>query len=99
MPAKYDIAIIGSGLGGLTCGYILSKNGYKVAIFEQGEQLGGCLQTFKRRGVKFETGVHYVGSMDEGQTLNMLFHYLSLFPEIQVSPLHPLAFDVVSFKG
>ena len=43
--------------------------------------------------------MHYVGSMDEGQTLNLLFHYLSLFPEIKVSPLDPLAFDVVSFKG
>jgi len=99
MQTKYDIAIIGSGLGGLTCGYILSKNGYKVAIFEQGAQLGGCLQTFKRRGVKFETGVHYVGSMNDGETLNSFFHYLSLFPKIKTLPLDPLGYDVVSFKG
>jgi len=96
---KYDITIIGSGLGGLTCGYILSKNGYKVAIFEQGAQLGGCLQTFKRKGVKFETGVHYVGSLNEGQALHHFFNYLSLFPEIVAAPLDPLGFDVVSFKG
>ena len=96
---KYDIIIIGSGLGGLTCGYILSKNGYKVAIFEQGAQFGGCLQTFQRKGVKFETGVHYVGSLNEGQSLDLFFHYLSLFPDIKVSPLDPLGFDVVSFKG
>ena len=99
MQSKYDISIIGSGLGGLTCGYILSKNGYKVAIFEQGAQFGGCLQTFKRRGVKFETGVHYVGSMDEGQTLDIFFHYLSLFPDVKVLPLDPAGFDVVSFRG
>jgi len=99
MQTKYDIIIIGSGIGGLTCGYILSKNGYKVAIFEQGAQFGGCLQTFKRKGVKFETGVHYIGSLNEGQSLNILFHYLSLFPDIQISPLDPLGFDVVSFKG
>jgi all-trans-retinol 13,14-reductase len=99
MQSKYDIVIIGSGLGGLTAGYILSKNGYKVAIFEQGAQLGGCLQTFKRRGVKFETGVHYVGSLNEGQALDFFFRYLSLFPDIAISPLDPLGFDVVSFKG
>ena len=29
----YDVLIIGSGLGGLVCAYILSKNGYKVAVF------------------------------------------------------------------
>ena len=99
MQTKYDIIIIGSGLGGLTCGYMLSKNGYKVAIFEQGAQLGGCLQTFQRRGVKFETGVHYIGSMGEGQTLDRFFHYLSLFPDIKVAPLDPTGFDVISFRG
>ena len=99
MQAKYDIIIIGSGMGGLTCGYILSKNGYKVAIFEQGAQLGGCLQTFTRKGVKFETGVHYLGSLNEGQSLDMFFHYLALYPEIKLAPLDPLGFDVVSFKG
>ena len=36
-----DVIIIGSGLGGLTCGYILQKNGYHVTILEQGAQLGG----------------------------------------------------------
>ena len=99
MCSKYDIIIIGSGLGGLACGYILSKNGYKVAMFEQGAQFGGCLQTFKRKGVKFETGVHYIGSMSEGQTLNRFFHYLSLFPGVNISPLDPTGFDVISFKG
>ena len=28
--SKYDIIIIGSGLGGLECGAILSKEGYNV---------------------------------------------------------------------
>ena len=28
--SKYDIIIIGSGLGGLECGTILSKEGYNV---------------------------------------------------------------------
>jgi len=99
MQKKYEVAIIGSGLGGLVCGYILSKNGYKVAIFEQGAQPGGCLQTFIRKGVKFETGVHYIGSMGEGQTLNLFFKYLSLFKDLKLSPLDPSGFDVISFKN
>jgi len=99
MQSKYDVAIIGSGLGGLVCGYILSKNGYKVAIFEQGTQPGGCLQTFTRKGVKFETGVHYLGSMEEGETLNLFFKYLSLFKDLKLSPLDPAGFDVISFKN
>ncbi|HRW84220.1 MAG TPA: NAD(P)-binding protein, partial [Bacteroidales bacterium] len=43
---KYDAVIIGSGLGGLQCGFILSREGYNVCIIEKNSQLGGCLQTF-----------------------------------------------------
>ena len=79
---KFEVVIIGSGLGGLLCGYILSKNGYKVAILEKNPQIGGCLQTFKRKGVKFDTGMHYVGSLEEGQMLNKFWKYLNLFDHI-----------------
>jgi all-trans-retinol 13,14-reductase len=34
------VIIIGSGLGGLTCGYILQKNGFDLTILEQGIQIG-----------------------------------------------------------
>lgn len=96
---KYDVVIIGSGLGGLLCGYILSKNGYKVAIFEKNAQIGGCLQTFKRKGVKFDTGMHYVGSLEEGQMLNKVWKYLNLFDDVKLSKLDPTGFDVISIAG
>ena len=38
---KYDVIIIGSGLGGLECGYILARNGCRVLLLEQGAQPGG----------------------------------------------------------
>ena len=75
---KYDVVIIGSGLGGLECGYILSRKGYNVCILEKNPQLGGCLQTFKRGKTVFDTGFHYVGGLDEGQPLNNLFRYFGL---------------------
>ena len=40
--SKYDIIIIGSGLGGLECGAILSKEGYHVCVLEKNELFGGC---------------------------------------------------------
>ncbi|MDR2038539.1 MAG: NAD(P)/FAD-dependent oxidoreductase [Bacteroidales bacterium] len=75
---KYDVVIIGSGLGGLECGYILSKKGYNVCILEKNPQLGGCLQTFKRGNTVFDTGFHYVGGLEEGQGLHTLFRYFDL---------------------
>ena len=61
-----SVLIIGSGLGGLSCGVILAKNGYDVTVLEQNAVIGGCLQCFSRRGVKFETGRHFIGGGDEG---------------------------------
>lgn len=95
---KYDIIIIGSGLGGLVCAYILSKNGYKVAVLEKHTQIGGCLQTFKRFGVKFDTGMHYIGSMEKDQVLYRLFNYLNL-QNIPLQQLNKNGFDVISVAG
>ena len=93
------IIIIGSGLGGLTCGYILAKNGFRVTVLEKNAQLGGCLQTFTRRGAKFETGMHYIGSMEEGQLLHHFFKYLSLLPDVKLRPLDKQAYDIISIGG
>lgn len=74
----YDVIIMGSGLGGLECGYILSKQGYNVCILEKNAQHGGCLQTFKRAGTLFDTGFHFVGGLEEEQYLHKLFRYFDL---------------------
>ena len=70
--------IIGAGLGGLQCGYILAQNGYEVTILEKHSQAGGCLQSFRRKGFSFDTGFHYVGGMGEGESLHRLFEYFHL---------------------
>lgn len=75
---RYDVIIIGGGLGGLECGYILSKKGLSVCIIEKERQAGGCLQTFKRNGSLFDTGFHYVGGLEKGQVLHRVFDYFNL---------------------
>lgn len=90
--------IIGSGLGGLSCGVMLARNGYKVTVLEQSAQVGGCLQCFRRGGVKFETGMHFIGSAAPGQTLHKLMRYLGL-EDVKLSALDPEAYDIVSLDG
>ncbi|MGM9735773.1 MAG: phytoene desaturase family protein [Candidatus Cryptobacteroides sp.] len=70
--------IIGSGLGGLECGYILAKKGMEVTVLERQRHIGGCLQSFHRRSGVFDTGMHYVGSLGEGESLGCLFRYFGL---------------------
>ena len=35
------VVIIGGGLGGLTTGLILQRNGYDVTVLDMGVQIGG----------------------------------------------------------
>ena len=93
------VIIIGSGLGGLSCGVILAKNGYEVTVLEQGTQIGGCLQCFTRKGAKFETGMHFIGSASQGQTLQRLMRYLEIDQQVHLSRLAPDGYDVVSLDG
>lgn len=96
---KQRVIVIGSGMGGLSCGVILAKNGYEVMVLEQGSQPGGCLQCFSRRGVRFETGMHFVGSARDGQTLDRLLQYLEIKQEIRLSALDTNGYDVVCLEG
>lgn len=96
---KKKVVIIGSGLGGLSTGVILAKNGYDVTVLEQGTQVGGCLQCFYRGGDKFETGMHFIGSASEGQTLRKLLTFLEIDKDITLSPLDTKGYDVVSLGG
>ncbi|MCF8357856.1 MAG: NAD(P)/FAD-dependent oxidoreductase [Prolixibacteraceae bacterium] len=55
---NYDVIIIGAGLGGLTAGAKLAKQGKKVLLIEQHNRPGGCATTFKRKNFTFEVGLH-----------------------------------------
>lgn len=96
---RYDVVIIGSGLSGLQCGYILSKEGYNVCILEQHRQAGGCLQNFTRENCVFDTGIHYMGGLDQGQVLNRYFRYFGLMDKLKLKRLDSNAFDVIGFKN
>ncbi len=93
------VVVIGSGLGGLSTGVVLAKNGWHVTVLEQGDQIGGCLQCFSRRGVKFETGMHFIGSAAPGQTLDKLMRYMEIDRSVTLSQLDPSGYDVVALGG
>ena len=86
-------------MGGLSCGVILARKGYDVTVLEQGTQVGGCLQCFTRKGGKFETGMHFIGSASKGQTLDRLLSFLEVRPDITLSQLDTTGYDIVSICG
>lgn len=94
---QFDIIIIGSGLGGLLSAVILAKEGKKVAVLEQNKQVGGCLQTFSFDKKIFDSCVHYVGALDEGQTQNRIFKYAGIMENLKLKQLDSNCFDEIIF--
>lgn len=62
-PIK-KIAIVGSGIGGLTAGNLLARKGHKVTIFEAHSSPGGYTAGFRRQGFYFESGTLSFESSD-----------------------------------
>ncbi|MEM4258507.1 MAG: NAD(P)-binding protein [Candidatus Thermoplasmatota archaeon] len=50
----YSIGIIGAGIGGLTAGALLSRQGHKVTIFEKEPIIGGRALSFQPENCKLE---------------------------------------------
>ena len=94
---KYDVIIIGGGIGGLASGIILSKEGLNVCVLEQHSVIGGCLQSFKRHGRILDTGMHYIGSMEEGQIMHQYFKYFGITDDLRLRRLSDDGFDYFHF--
>ena len=98
MKEHYDVVIIGSGIGGLASAIILAKEGYSVCVLEKNNQFGGNLQTFVRDKTIFDTGIHYIGGLSEGQNLNKYFKYLGIMDDLKLKKLDENGFDIISFE-
>lgn len=99
MTADFDIVIIGSGMGGLVCADILSREGYKVCVLEKNRQIGGSLQTYVRDRVIFDSGVHYLGGLGEGQNLYQVFKYLDIIGRLKLQKMDEDVFDKIIIEN
>jgi all-trans-retinol 13,14-reductase len=76
VEGDYDAIIIGSGLGGMTTGAFLAKEGKKVLVLERHYEPGGFTHVFKRRGYEWDVGVHYVGDLHRATMIKKTFDYV-----------------------
>jgi len=51
-----DFIIIGSGIGGLCCGALLARYGFRMSVCESHSIAGGAAHGFERQGFKFDSG-------------------------------------------
>lgn len=96
---KYDYVVIGAGAAGFTSSLILAKNGFNVALVEKAKKTGPLLSGFSRKGLYFDTGFHYTGSLGKGEILDLFFSYLGLTDNIQKEPFNSQCFDLFRFSN
>jgi phytoene dehydrogenase-like protein len=56
--ARYDVVVIGGGLGGLTAGAILARAGRKVLVIERSNSVGGAASSYKSGDLFVEGSLH-----------------------------------------
>jgi len=83
----YDIIIIGGGLGGLTAGAKLAKEGRKVLLLEQHDRPGGCATTFKRKEFTMEVGLHEMDGLHASDGKTKIFQELGIFDGVEFLPV------------
>ena len=70
-----------------------------MTVLEKNAIIGGGLQTFKRNGVRFPTGMHIFGGFQEGGNLRKIFAYLGVLDKMTLRPMDSDASDVVTMMS
>ncbi len=91
------VVIIGGGLGGLFTGAILAKEGLTVTVLEKNTTAGGGLQTFRRFGECFDTGMHVIGGMRPGGNIRRICEYLGIMDDVNIKDVDDDCMDSLYF--
>lgn len=75
---EYDAIIIGGGFGGLSCGSLLAKNGFKVLLIERNEAVGGLCSSYQKKGYQFSYGAEDIGGIGERGPITYLLSELGM---------------------
>jgi len=97
LKKKYDVIIVGAGIGGLVCGAYLAKAGMKVLVVEKHDKVGGYCTSFKRRGYLFDAAVHSLRGLKEANQLGIVLRDLNINKKKSFKRIDPS--DVIIYRN
>ncbi|NVM17566.1 MAG: NAD(P)-binding protein [Candidatus Lokiarchaeota archaeon] len=83
---KYQVIIIGAGIGGLTVAALLAKRGVDALVIEQHYLPGGCCTSFKREDRVFDCGAATLYGFGEKGFNSLRYVINELEEEIEIIP-------------
>nr|MDO8133778.1 FAD-dependent oxidoreductase [Candidatus Njordarchaeum guaymaensis] len=66
MATTQSVVIVGAGIGGLSAGALLSKQGYEVKLFEKENRVGGRVFSYQHEGCTLDSGINVAGNGPAG---------------------------------
>lgn len=82
-----NVVIIGSGIGGLSTGILLSLLNIPVTVVEKNPLPGGLMRSYRRAAFDCPVGVHYVGALGKEEPVGKMFQILGIPVDALFTPL------------
>ena len=76
MTKKYDVIVVGAGLGGLSVANVLAQKGLGVLLLERHNIPGGYATSFVRGRYEFETALHELSGIGPPEQRGDLYTFL-----------------------
>jgi glycine/D-amino acid oxidase-like deaminating enzyme len=89
---KYDLIVVGAGLGGLVASALLSKRSKKAVIVDPDKEIGGALGSYEKNGFVFTAGPSLSFGFERGGAFQKLYETLGIPHSASVlSPCYQVA--------
>ena len=78
------VAVLGSGLSGLTAAALLARRGHRVSLYEQHPDIGGVTSSIEKDGVRWDLGQMLIPDLGPGEPGRSVLEELRISEQVEM---------------